>query len=434
MRAGSIMGAIAILVAGSAYAPAPAQFTPSWIDSLPRAAIAPNLSFTPLMPGRTISGKSYNMVPNCYTLMTKPGTRYRLHMQQERRNTLTTRISVSSVHACVGNYPESVSVNTGRNESQRWETTEFDAGGGPYTIMATTTSFKPLSYTLTVTEVGPATGRPLRTRRDLEIAADIRARGYTTEARTQTASTVPPSGVGRRRPGESFRDCADICPEMVALPAGRFMMGSSSTEADRESNEGPLHQVTFRNAFAVGKYEVTGDEWDACVAEQGCPGPPIQLGRHPATNINWTKARAYADWLSAKTGQRYFLPSEAEWEYAARAGTTTPWNTGDAVIGDDANIMDQFKQAVPVGGFPANAFGLHDMIGNVSEWTLDCHNVGYFGVPTDGGAAMTPNCPQRAIRGGYWSSLPRYVRSAYRPGIEPKTESPAIGFRVTRAL
>lgn len=220
---------------------------------------------------------------------------------------------------------------------------------------------------------------------------------------------------------------------MIVVPSGRFLMGSNSAEADRQPNEGPQHPVTIRNPFAIGKYEVTGAEWDACVANGDCLGVATNLGRRPVT-VNWVEARSYAEWLSKKTGQRYFLPSEAEWEYAARAGTDTPWNTGEAIISDDANILDQFRQAVPVGGFPPNAFGLHDMHGNVAEWTLDCLDVGYFGVPNDGGAAVTPNCPQRVVRGGGWADMPKDVRSARRSGAAPSGESPSIGFRVARAM
>lgn len=248
-----------------------------------------------------------------------------------------------------------------------------------------------------------------------------------------TASTVARISP-QRAAGSVFRDCPLGCPEMVVIPAGRFMMGSPASEEDRQSNEGPRHQVTIGRAFAMGKTEITADEWDACVAEGGCPGARLGLGRRPATGMSWVAARGYAEWLSKKTGELYFLPSEAEWEYAARAGTETPWNTGDAIITDDANISDIFKQAVPVAGFPANAFGLHDMHGNVAEWTLDCIDVGYFGVPNDGKANVTPKCPHRAVRGGSWANPPSEVRSARRMLGTPSAMAPSLGFRVTRAL
>ena len=154
----------------------------------------------------------------------------------------------------------------------------------------------------------------------------------------------------------------------------------------------------------------------------------------PVHNVSWNEVQNYLKWLSELSGEKYRLPTEAEWEYAARAGTKTPWNTGSAIVSDDANIMGAFKQTVPVGGFPANPWGLKDMHGNVWEWVLDCYEVGYFGVPADGGAGVTPGCKRRVYRGGAYDSEPKYTRTAQRAGNSPEAAAPSIGFRVARAL
>lgn len=216
------------------------------------------------------------------------------------------------------------------------------------------------------------------------------------------------------------------------------MMGSTAAENGRAGDEGPYHMVTIGNRFAIGTFEVTFDEYLACVDDRGCPARPADqgwgMGRRPVINVTFAEAAQYAEWLSEKTGQRYFLPSEAEWEYAARAGSSTPWNTGNAIISDDANIINVIGRTVPVGGFPANAFGLHDMHGNVIEWVRDCHDVGYFGVPTDGGAMVSPMCEKRVMRGGHFQSTPAEARSAARLPGPPQARGFGTGFRVARAL
>ena len=179
--------------------------------------------------------------------------------------------------------------------------------------------------------------------------------------------------------GAVFRDCPE-CPEMVVVPAGSFMMGSPASEKDRDDDEGPVHRVnrvTIAAPFAVGVYEVTFDEWDACVRGGGCGGyRPVDAGwgrgRRPVINVNWEDVRTYVDWLSRETGKDYRLLSEAEWEYAARAGTTTRYHWGDDIGRNRANCYytydgcgDSWDHTAPVGSFGANGFGLHDMHGNV---------------------------------------------------------------------
>lgn len=152
-------------------------------------------------------------------------------------------------------------------------------------------------------------------------------------------------------------------------------------------------------------------------------------------DITWGEAQRYVEWLSKKTGQPYFLPSESEWEYAARAGTTTPWNTGDAIVADDENILNVFKRVVPVGSFPPNGFGLHDTHGNVLEWTQDCSSDGYFGRDGTGKPFRKAGCRSFILRGGYFASEPLRARSAFRlRGIYLGTPSLRAGLRVARAL
>jgi formylglycine-generating enzyme required for sulfatase activity len=260
------------------------------------------------------------------------------------------------------------------------------------------------------------------------------------------------------KPGETFRECAQHCPEMVVVPAGSFRMGSPDSEAGRENDEGPQRTVTFANAFAVAKFEVNWDEWELCVLMRGCDGRPtgdgtFGKGKKPVINVSWDQARSYVDWLSRMTGKTYRLLTEAEWEYAARAGKETTYSFGnDATdICKYANVADQsYKrrgytaasvdcddkqaQTAPVGSYPANAFGLHDMHGNVFEWVQDCHIDSYKDAPTDGSAVADRAGCNRVVRGGSWSSQPVVARSAYRVAIVPDGRNSGIGFRVGRVV
>ena len=240
---------------------------------------------------------------------------------------------------------------------------------------------------------------------------------------------------------KAFRDCPE-CPEMVVVPAGSFMMGSPPGETGRTKHEGPRHRVTIPKPFAVGKYEVTFAEWDACVAAGGCRGHRREdqgwgRGRRPAINVNWDDAKAYVRWLSRKTGKQYRLLSEAEWEYAARAGKSTRYHWGDDIGRNRANCdlcgsrWDD-NQTAPVGSFPANAFGLHDAHGNVWEWVEDCWNPNYAGAPADGSAWRSGDCYSRVLRGGSWYDLPRFLRSANRNRSGVRSDD--FGFRVARTL
>ncbi|MBF0372592.1 MAG: formylglycine-generating enzyme family protein [Alphaproteobacteria bacterium] len=240
-------------------------------------------------------------------------------------------------------------------------------------------------------------------------------------------------------------------PDMVALPGGNFLMGSAEDEPGRRLEyEGPRHSVTVR-PFAMAKYEVTFADWDACVADGGCDGNRLDdrgwgRGRQPAINVGWDDARAYARWLSQKTGHTYRLPTEAEWEYAARAGSTTAYWWGAAASHEYANYgkdeccgglargRDSWVNTSPAGSFPPNAFGLHDMHGNVWEWVEDCWNDGYQGAPSGDEAWTTGDCKRRVVRGGSWSNLPRDLRSATRSRYGAGNRSGDLGFRLARTL
>lgn len=249
-----------------------------------------------------------------------------------------------------------------------------------------------------------------------------------------------------------LRDCRG-CPEMVVVPAGEFMMGSPESERGRGSNEGPLRKVAVP-AFAIGRHEVTFAQWDACVADNGCAHQPSDetwgRGRRPVINVSWHDAGEFVAWLARKTGHAYRLPTEAEWEYAARGVTSAsaqhpPFSTGTTInyrqANYDANFvygegrMGVFRQkTVAVGSFRRNAFGLHDMHGNVWEWVQDCYKDSYQGAPIDGSAVVLPDCSLRILRGGSWNYFPQLLRSAYRYATAPEVRLDIAGFRVARSL
>lgn len=243
------------------------------------------------------------------------------------------------------------------------------------------------------------------------------------------------------RSGRVFKDC-DACPKMVVIPSGTFTMGSPAHETDRFEPEGPQHQVAIQR-FAIGQTEVTFAEWDACVTGGGCKHRPGDQGwgrgDHPVVNVSWNDAIEYAAWLSRTTGEKYRLPSEAEWEYAARAGTKSRYWWGDDVGRNRANCngcgsrWDGSKTA-PVAQFGANPFGLYDMHGNVREWTQDCYRGSYAGAPRDGSARTTGDCTERVNRGGDWYDFPPHARSAVRSGGDPAIRGFNLGFRVARTL
>ena len=239
---------------------------------------------------------------------------------------------------------------------------------------------------------------------------------------------------------------AAVGPEMVMIPAGPFRMGCVSGQ-DCQNDEFPVHWVTIPQSFAVSKYEVTFAEWDACVLDGGCGGySPDDLGwgrgARPVINVSWEDAQEYVAWLSRQTGQTYRLLSEAEWEYVARAGSSTAYSWGNEIGSNRANCSgysfgtcgDQWGNTAPAGSFAANAFGVYDMHGNVWEWVEDCWNGSYEGAPSDGSAWQTGDCSARVLRGGSWFVIPSNLRSASRFGDSTGDRSLSRGFRVARTL
>ena len=206
--------------------------------------------------------------------------------------------------------------------------------------------------------------------------------------------------------------------------------------------ENPVHRVTIAKPFAIGRYEVTFEEWDRCVEEKGCKQQSDDRnwgrGRRPVINVSWMDAKDFTTWLSQKTGRTYRLPSEAEWEYVARAGTNTPYWWGRDVGSKQANCREcntgSGQQTLPVGSFQPNTFGLYDTAGNAAEWVEDCWNDSYRGAPNDGKAWTAGQCRLRALRGGGYDSLAKYVRSSARFRYDTDVRYSANGFRVLREL
>lgn len=271
--------------------------------------------------------------------------------------------------------------------------------------------------------------------------------------------------------GDTFRDTlsdGSMGPEMVVVPAGRFLMGSPEYEKGRQITEGPQVQITIAKPFAVGKYELSWAEWEACVEKRGCedntrtgygatPDPEWSgdagygRGTRPVINVGWDDAEAYVKWLSAETGETYRLLSEAEWEYAARAGSTGRFPWGDAEPTCDrgqkntANFNGPHsaglfagcngRRTEPVGFSAPNAFGLYDMHGNVREWTKDCFHVRLEGIPADGSPWVT-DCARggegNVFRGGSFTGGVHQMRSAARQATHRREVN--MGFRIAREL
>ncbi len=299
------------------------------------------------------------------------------------------------------------------------------------------------------------------------------------------AAGAPPAAASEAYPpGKVFRDCP-ACPQMVVVPAGEFTMGSPESEAGRDKDEGPQHRVRIGKAFALGRNEVTVGDFRRFVqasgyrtsaekdAGKGCyawdqsdkkwgwragrswrePGY-AQGEQQPVACVSWEDARAYGQWLAKETGKVYHLPSEAEWEYAARAGSTSayPWgeNPNDACtyanVADNTTFegrrwsnrkhdcSDGYWFPAPVGSYQPNRFGLYDLIGNVWEWVQDCYQDSYAGAPADGSAREGGKCEARVLRGGGWDSGPGYARSAGRNGNRPGDRDDNLGFRLARTL
>jgi len=270
--------------------------------------------------------------------------------------------------------------------------------------------------------------------------------------------------------GKSFQDTlsdgrpCSFCPAMVVLPTGSFTMGAASSEPDAADHEGPPRRVTIRSAFAVARTEVTFDQYLACLNDRGCDHRPddsgFGRGNRPVINVSWDHAKSFVAWMSRRTGKSYRLLTEAEWEYAIRAGSTSRYYFGssDFDLCRHGNIADRAAKrrypnwritdcddrhgdTAPVGSYPPNAWGLLDMIGNVSEWVEDCWNPNFRGAPTDGSAWLRGDCDRRVTRGGNYAGFPIAFRSVTRAiqisgdivnqrGMRRND----VGFRIARSL
>jgi formylglycine-generating enzyme required for sulfatase activity len=275
------------------------------------------------------------------------------------------------------------------------------------------------------------------------IAQEVVGQDRWRVAMDPTALTVEQEKAKAAKPGSDFRECASGCPVMIVIPAGKFMMGSPENEPDREAGEGPQHEVTVAKPFAVSKFEVTFEEWDACVAATACPRVPDRWGRGemPVINVSWGDAKQYVGWLSRLTGKEYRLLTEAEWEYAARAGANTRYSWGDDPGMGNANCDGcgsqwDLRQTAPVGSFKPNAFGLYDMHGNVWEWVEDSWHENYDGAPTDASAWLRGGDSSfRVARGGSWrNESTRSIRAAVRAERHANVRFDTLGFRVARTI
>jgi formylglycine-generating enzyme required for sulfatase activity len=242
--------------------------------------------------------------------------------------------------------------------------------------------------------------------------------------------------IATMQPGQVVRDCA-ACPELIVLPGGLFVMGSPATETGRGRDEGPQREVSIA-PFAIGKTEVTFAQWDACLAASACAGfsPPDRgwgRGDQPLVGVSWNDAQAYINWLNTELGApRYRLPSEAEWEYAARAGAVTPYAFGDRLTATQATF--RARRTSPVAAHGANALQLFDLHGNVAEWVQDCYSPNYNLAPIDGAAVEADECPRRVYRGGAYADQAVVLRAAARRSAAADARPAGLGFRVARTL
>jgi len=275
----------------------------------------------------------------------------------------------------------------------------------------------------------------------LKTSIAVAARAQDTKSKTESATAYLPAEpqVEQKQPGApqaampavGVEEIKFVAPAMVAIPAGNFLMGSELGAED----EKPVHHVVL-DAFSMSKHEITMQQYRVFAMATGRPAPQYLAdeGNMPITNITWHDANAYVRWLSDKTKRRFRLPTESEWEYAARAGTTTRYNTGDSLI-DAANCVGcsgQWggKTAAPVGSFAPNEFGLYDVHGNVWEWVSDCWTNNYNGRTKSSAAVEFDDCNRRVLRGGSWYNDADYARASYRGNEVPGFRDDGVGFRV----
>ncbi|MEM9262445.1 MAG: SUMF1/EgtB/PvdO family nonheme iron enzyme [Pseudomonadota bacterium] len=254
--------------------------------------------------------------------------------------------------------------------------------------------------------------------------------------------------VSAPKPGSALKDC-ELCPEMVVIGPGEFNLGAPEGEQSSENSERPIIPVEVGYSFAIGKTEVTFDQWAACHDAGACGDKPNDQGwgegTRPVVNVTVKKAQEYLDWLSAETGEVYRLPTEAEWEFAARGGTTTPFSIGEQISTKSANFNGQYPygdtpkersvgKSLPVASFEANPFGLYDVHGNVWEMTMDCWSPNHGNNPANGTAVETQGCSKRVLKGGAWNGGAWRTRSAHRKPVGLTEGDYDLGFRVVREL
>lgn len=219
---------------------------------------------------------------------------------------------------------------------------------------------------------------------------------------------------------------------MVTIPAGTFAMGSND-----DPTEKPIHQVKIKS-FAIGKYPITVREWNQCVAAKACTYKATGNDDTPVTNISWNDTKQFTEWLSRATKKQYRLPTEAEWEYAARGGTQTKYWWGDQPAAGMANCKGcnepyDATQPMKAGSLKPNPFGLYDMGGGVAQWVTDCWHKSYQAAPTDGSSWLDAGCPSRVIRSGSWKNDMNYVRPSNRDNYDANVRYPTHGFRVAHS-
>ena len=275
----------------------------------------------------------------------------------------------------------------------------------------------------------------------LAVLTTIRLQGVLKNQKVFTGRT-------KHAVGSTFKDCDD-CPQMVVVPSGEFTMGAPSGEPGRRPSEGPAHKVYIKRPFAVSKFEITYDQWQTCTLEGGCKNYRPKdagwgKGNRPVPYMSYNDAKAYVTWLRQTTGKPYRLLTEAEWEYAARGGTTTAYPTGAKITTHQANFDGSNSAGIgqrgeylgktnPVGSYQANPFGLHDMNGNLAEWVEDCWNRSHAGAPSDG-TARGGDCARRVVRGGAWYFENTYLRSAARMSFPKSKRLNILGFRIARDI
>jgi formylglycine-generating enzyme required for sulfatase activity len=289
-----------------------------------------------------------------------------------------------------------------------------------------------------VAEPAPAPAASAKPAREpARPTAPTKERETPAKAAVPAAIVAAPAAAPANRPaaaGAEVKDCP-ACPTLIALPAGSFTMGSNSSDP----SEKPAHQVAISTPFAIGKYEVTVQQWNACVDAGSCQKVAQAANANaPVRDVSWDDAQQYLKWLSTASGQQYRLPTEAEWEYAARGGTATRYWWGEQMANGKANCKDcgqpwSNEGPANVGSFAANPYGLHDTSGSVWEWVSDCWHTTFKDAPADSRSWDQPNCSVRVIRGGSWREGAAYMVSSTRFKYDASVRHSQNGFRVARS-